>query len=159
MRSAGPSAITTGIPWIDALIPWTIVAGIIGGAAAKVLHWAIPFFRRLDEVIETILGRDGKPPLDDRLDTIEHELFPNSGGSMRDVVDRVEKHMTDVDGKVVGVAENLDDHVEQSKLMRARGRETEHEIRQTISNLAEAVKIAAQSTPPHCDDPEHEHTT
>lgn len=153
--NASSNTITTGIPWVDSLILWTLVASIFLGAGIKIWRAVVPFIRRADEVFATILGRDGTRSLDDRLDTIEHELFPNSGGSMRDAIDRVEKHMTDVDRKVVGVAENLDDHVEQSRLIQRRGRQAEEEIRSTITTLAEAVKIAAQSTPPHDEQEEH----
>jgi hypothetical protein len=34
----------------------------------------------------------------DRLAAIEHELHPNSGGSLRDAVDRVEQAVTDPTG-------------------------------------------------------------
>ena len=169
MHAASPSTITTGVAWVDQLILWTLVVSILGGAAWKVIRWAIPFFRRADEVFATILGsvREGRRSLDDRLDAIEHELFPNSGGSLRDAIDRTERHGARTE-------EKIDDHIEQSALILKRGRESEQEIRRdlieqreasrereaqiwdVLKHVSEALPIVAQSAPPHEDHNDHE---
>lgn len=71
-------------------------------------------------------ARDGlpaRPGVTDRLTAIEHELKPNGGDSLRDAVN--------------GIAKQLKEHLEQTS-----------ETDRTIGNLAEALPIVAQSTPP-----------
>lgn len=39
--------------------------------------------------------------------TVEHEMKPNHGGSLRDAVNKLADHLEKVDGKVDGMAERL----------------------------------------------------
>ena len=44
---------------------------------------------------EPMLNRPRSPGVPERLALIESELRPNHGGSMRDAIDRVERHLAD----------------------------------------------------------------
>jgi hypothetical protein len=83
-------------PQIDELI---IFLGQISGAviaitaALAILHRV--FFKKLT----------------DRLDTINKELHPNGGSSLRDVVNRIENNQKELKKDVEGVREKVDDHI------------------------------------------------
>lgn len=73
---------------------------LVAAAVAAVLYLArigIKAFRRFLKVSDLILGNpeEEMPSLDARLRLIEHELKPNSGLSLRDSVDRIEKALQD----------------------------------------------------------------
>lgn len=73
---------------------------LVAGAVAAVLYLArlgIKAFRRFLKVSDLILGNPDEqvPSLDTRLRLIEHELKPNSGLSLRDSVDRIERALQD----------------------------------------------------------------
>lgn len=79
-----------------------VAAGVAG--AGYLFRLGVRAFRRILTVADVILGSetDGKPSLearlsgmDRRLTSIEHELHPNSGLSLRDSVDRIELVLTD----------------------------------------------------------------
>lgn len=97
----------TGVPAVDTLAVWcTAIAAIVGGAG---LLWRGTrslrrLGRRAEEFIDDwhgVPGRAGVEPrpgvmerldaIENRLGTIEHELHPNSGVSLRDAVDRVDQ--------------------------------------------------------------------
>jgi hypothetical protein len=92
-----------------------IAAWVVGISAAiavlvKFFNVSRKLFAFLDEVTgePAAFGRAAKPGLVEKVDQIQteqanhtvlieralHELFPNSGGSLRDVVDRLEKQST-----------------------------------------------------------------
>lgn len=77
------------------------------GVLIRLARKAWPILRRVSHFADDWFGepdRDGVPgrpgvmkrlqTVDQRLDTIEHELKPNSGQSLRDAVDRVEAAIT-----------------------------------------------------------------
>lgn len=83
------------------------------------------------------------------------ELRNNGGSSIKDAVGRIDLAARVAAEKAEEAAalasetkSSLDAHVEQSRVLIEQGRAAEQEIRGTIATLADAVKIAAQSTPP-----------
>jgi hypothetical protein len=58
-------------------------------------RFARSFMRTFTEIIDTILGTEGQKGISDRLATIEHEMHPNSGQSLRDAINRIEKVATE----------------------------------------------------------------
>lgn len=97
-------------------VVWIASSTIVLGALGAVWRWSKGIRRvavRFDEFADDWQGTEGRPgvparagvmerlagfdnrlgSLDDRLSGIEHELHPNSGGSMRDAIDRVERHV------------------------------------------------------------------
>jgi hypothetical protein len=87
---------------LDPVILWsTATVAIAGGASLiwKFLGGLRRIIKRVDQFIDDWNGteeRPGHPPKPGvmaRLEWIEHELKPNSGGSLRDAVDRVEQEL------------------------------------------------------------------
>ena len=131
----------TGIGWVDSMILWIgAIAAVCAGlfTIAKAARAAVRVGRKLDRLATQLLGDDETPSLDQRLSNIEHELHPNSGGSMRDAVDRTESALAD--------------HVEQSRVLHEPGRGTEQELRKAISDIPAALPTIAESTPPAVPD-------
>ena len=93
------SAGATGVVALDTLVIWSVAAAAV--AAGLGLLWRLArtvgrVVGRLDEFVDDWNGTPdrpgvpGRPGVMTRLDSIEHELHPNSGGSLRDAVDRVD---------------------------------------------------------------------
>ena len=83
-------------PQIDELLIFAgqIAAAIIAiSAAIGILHRI--FFKKLT----------------DRLDTINKELHPNHGSSLRDAVNRIENNQQELKRDVEAVREKVDDHI------------------------------------------------
>ncbi|MEU0797184.1 hypothetical protein ABZ342_44580 [Amycolatopsis sp. NPDC005961] len=81
------------------------------GAAWKVLKPAFLAVRRISHFFDDWFGEQARPGVPERpgvmarleqmqvdLDKVKHEMWPNSGGSLRDAVDRLEK-ATNSDGR------------------------------------------------------------
>lgn len=101
------TAATTGVDPIDALVLWSGAVVAVSGALA--LAWrATRSFRRIGGKVEDFVddwqGTEARPgvparlgvmsrlgAIEDRLARVEHELYPNSGASLRDAVDRVDQ--------------------------------------------------------------------
>lgn len=113
--------------------------------------------RFIDEVVgePAQFGRPARPGAIERMDRTEravaeqadmlreihHEVHPNSGLSMRDAIDRLEVSNADAAELARTVKSDLADHT-----VKVWDQLNEHN--QAITTLAEAVKVAALSTPP-----------
>ncbi|MEU3456895.1 hypothetical protein ABZ671_25335 [Micromonospora sp. NPDC006766] len=64
-------------------------------------------------------GRDAVPGVPERLRRIETELHPNSGGTLRDAINRVE-------ARLGGVETRLDDHIRSHRGGAINGRPRHH---------------------------------
>lgn len=97
----------TGYPALDLLIVWCGAVTAVG-AALGLLYRATRGVRQLAARLGTLAddwsgepARAGVPArpgvmarlsaIEDRLGSVEHELHPNSGGSLRDAIDRVDE--------------------------------------------------------------------
>ena len=82
----------------DALIVCALVAALAGlfATGRGLLRAVRRFNHHLDDVMGTEArpGVAARPSLVERLASIEHELHPNSGGSLRDAVDRTERRLS-----------------------------------------------------------------
>ena len=126
---------------------------VLGGGFAFVrTTWGV--WRKVSAFIDEVVGepaqfgRPSKPGVIERMDGQEkllkglhHEMHPNGGTSLRDAVNRLESKATEAADTAAHVKEDLAAQREWSA-------ETFDEQNRAIANLAEAVKIAAQSTPP-----------
>jgi len=81
----------------------------IGGAIAAIFgggKWMIGTLKKVNEFLEDWRGEDARPgypgrpgvlqrlvDLEDKVRTIEHESVPNSGSSMKDAVNRIDKSL------------------------------------------------------------------
>lgn len=130
----------TGIEWVDGMILWIgAIAALCAGlyTISKFVRGGIRIAHKLDRLATQLLGDDETRSLDERLSSIEHELHPNGGSSMRDAVNRTERALAE--------------HVEQSARLLAKGQGTETELRKAISDIAAALPTIAESTPPTSD--------
>lgn len=78
---------------------WQIIGGISAALAiiGSLITWfcrrGLPAVRKINHFIDDMTGEEARPGVKarpgilERLDNIEHELHPNSGGSMRDAID------------------------------------------------------------------------
>ncbi|MGW3166992.1 hypothetical protein ACWC9Q_29860 [Streptomyces sp. NPDC001142] len=103
----------TGIPAVDAAVVWSVAAAAIAGGVGllwRTTRGARRLAAKLDEFMDDWNGVEARPGVPERpgvmvrldrieeqgtehaarFDRIEHELDPNSGGSLRDAVDRVD---------------------------------------------------------------------
>lgn len=98
---------STGVWAVDTIVVWA--AAVAAVAAALALLWAVVRgIRRIVAAVDTIVedwhgiperpGVPARPGVMERLDAIEqrvggieHELHPNSGASLRDAIDRVDR--------------------------------------------------------------------
>lgn len=93
----------TGIPALDAALTWggaiTVLASV-GTVAWRGLRGTLRLARRVEEFMDDWAGEEERPgvpgrlgvmarvsAIEDRLGRVEDELYPNSGGSLRDAVD------------------------------------------------------------------------
>lgn len=97
----------TGVPAVDVLAIWAVAAVAIAGLIALVVRvWqgVRRIVDRVDDLADDWAGtleRPGVPArpgvmarlhrIEERVAAVEHELQPNSGSSLRDAVDRVDR--------------------------------------------------------------------
>lgn len=98
---------STGITAVDRAMIWSVAAVTITGALAlawRMIRGVVRILRRMDDLADDwqgVAARPGVPErpgvmarldqIEGRVGTIEHELRPNSGHSLRDAVDRVDR--------------------------------------------------------------------
>lgn len=77
-----------------------VSGGAIGtgfGVVGFVVHKVWPVFRKVVHIVDDITGEEARPGvparpgLMERISTIEHEVRPNGGGSIKDAVNRIEE--------------------------------------------------------------------
>jgi hypothetical protein len=97
---------------MDVLLYWAAGIVTVGGALAllwRMITAGIKTGKKWDLFLEDWHGTEARPgrpavpgimqrmvDLEEGLRIIRHEVFPNSGGSLRDAVDRLEKQATEL---------------------------------------------------------------
>lgn len=97
----------TGFPVVDVAVIWSVAGAAIAGAV--VLAWRAArgvrrIIERIDDFADDWAGTAARPGvperkgvmarldrIEGRITAVEHELQPNSGRSLRDAVDRVDR--------------------------------------------------------------------
>ena len=98
---------STGITAVDTAVIWSLAAVAIAGAIAlawRMIRAVVRILKRMDDLADDWQGVPARPgvperpgvmarldQIEGRVSTIEHELRPNSGRSLRDAVDRVDR--------------------------------------------------------------------
>ena len=103
-------------------------------ALAVLVRSYMSFTRRFIELADDLLGRDGHPSISQRLASIEHELHPNSGLSLRDSVDRTEQLANEAHTAAIALKEQM---VENAKVARRRRNEDRALLRQMDKRIAQ----------------------
>jgi hypothetical protein len=104
----------TGVAGIDQAVVWSVtVAALAGGMGVmwRATRSLRRLLGRLDEFADDWQGVSSRPgvpghegvmarlgSIEARLTAVEHELRPNSGGSMRDAIDRVDARLSAAPG-------------------------------------------------------------
>lgn len=95
--------VSTGVPALDTALVWggaiSVLAGV-GTVAWRIVRAAMQLGSKAGQFFEDWYGEEGRPGvparpgvmervggIEDRLSRVEHELYPNSGESLRDAVD------------------------------------------------------------------------
>lgn len=108
------------------LAMWGVGIVMVWGLIKKV--W--PLLKKLGDFLDDVAGEPERPGvparagLMERVQRIEHELFPNSGKSMRDQIDRIEEKVNSDDERIGSLADKLDQHLVNCTLGRGRSHET-----------------------------------
>ncbi|MEU2487015.1 hypothetical protein ABZ593_20705 [Streptomyces sp. NPDC012617] len=93
----------TGVPALDTVLVWggalTVLTGL-GALAWRAVRGTVLLLRRIEHFIDDWTGEEPRPGVpgrpgvmerlghfEERLGRVEHELYPNSGESLRDAVD------------------------------------------------------------------------
>lgn len=96
-------SVETGIPALDTALVWggaVSALAAVGAIAWRGLRGVVHLGRRVNDFMDDWVGEEGRPgvpgrpgvmervsAIEDRLERVEHELYPNSGESLRDAVD------------------------------------------------------------------------
>lgn len=126
----------SGITLAD-IVWWTIVAGTVFAS----VKYVFPAIKGLIDFFDDVKGEPARPGVEARpglmdrlasvesiqkansrtLDTVRHEVFPNSGKSLRDRIDQTAKAVDEVNEKldndnrrIASVENKLDEHITQS---------------------------------------------
>lgn len=119
----------TGIPVLDTALVWggaiSVLVGV-GTVAWRGIRGALRLSGRAGQFFDDWYGEEGRPGvparpgvmervsgIEDRLTRVEHELYPNSGGSLRDAVDlandRLKRLCPDPDPSACATADESDE--------------------------------------------------
>lgn len=88
---------STGIGGVDTLVIWAAAISAILGLLTLIWRGVRRILQAVEDFTEDWNGTPARPGVPgragvmERLDKIEHELYPNSGSSLRDAVNRVER--------------------------------------------------------------------
>lgn len=85
---------------------WILALALLIGAILVIGKFARSLYRGVQR-IEATLGTDEKGrTIAQRLDDVEHQLFPNGGGSLADKVNKIDSRQVELETKV-GLVENM----------------------------------------------------
>lgn len=107
---------------LDRISVWEAFAVILGIGvlvAAGVKGWKV--IKRLNHFLDDVMGEEARPGvparpgLMERVMRVEHELFPNSGASLRDQTDRIESTVTEIGEAVTTLRGDVDEHIEEAE--------------------------------------------
>lgn len=92
---------------------WVLALAVLIGAVLVIWKFATAVYRGIQR-IEATLGtdEDGRT-IAQRLDEVEHQLFPNGGGSLADKVNKIDSRQVELEVKVSVVESMLTGLVER----------------------------------------------
>lgn len=98
------------------VIAWAVFIALVVGVVRKL--W--PLLKKLTDFLDDVAGEDARPGvparagLMERVQRIEHELFPNSGKSLRDQTNRMEQKLNSDNVRIGALSDQLEEHITQS---------------------------------------------
>lgn len=107
--------------FLEGLSVWTVIAW----AAAVALAWGVvrklwPVVKKLADFLDDVAGEPARPGvparagLMERVQRIEHELFPNSGKSLRDQTNRMEQKLDRDNERINDLTVQVEEHLSKS---------------------------------------------
>jgi hypothetical protein len=104
---------------------WIQIFGAVGtvaGAIFLIAKFVVPALKRISKWMNTWenfmddwFGEEGRPGVKkragvmERLATLDHELKPNGGGSIKDAVNRIESDVKELSSDTKGIKKRLED--------------------------------------------------
>lgn len=108
------------------LAMWGVGIVVVVGLIKKV--W--PLLKKLSDFLDDVAGEPARPGvparagLMERVQRIEHELFPNSGKSLRDQTNRIEEKVDRDDVRIEALGNDMSEHLAECTLGCGRPTET-----------------------------------
>ena len=119
--------------WLT-VAPWLVAVILVVLALTWFVRKALPVLRKGGHLIDDLVGEPvrpgvmGRPGLMERMQSVEHEVRPNTGTSLNDSVRRTEAHLREVDEKIDRALAWQRTHEEKSDAIVARVDKIEKEI-------------------------------
>lgn len=127
--------------FFEGLSVWTVIAWMLAlGVAFPILRRVWRLFKRLADFLDDVMGeaaRPGvaaRPGLMERVMRVEHELFPNSGKSLRDQTNRMEQKLDRDNTRIAELGGQVDTLSDQVGTL---GDQLHEHITQSIESLKE----------------------
>lgn len=104
-----------GITLAD-ILTWSLALGALFAG----VKWVVPLGKKVGNFLDDVMGEPARPGVPERLglmarvQRIEHELFPNSGKSLRDQTNRMEQKLDRDNERITDLGEQLEQHITQS---------------------------------------------
>lgn len=118
------------LTWVVALV---LLATLIFGAVKK----GLPLLKKLSDFLDDVGGEPARPGVPARpgimariasiedsqeahsstLEKVRHEMFPNSGKSLRDQTNRIEEKLDTDNARINALTARLEEHISQSALI------------------------------------------
>ena len=114
-----PPELTDILDRISVWVAFAVILGIGVLVAAGVKGWKV--IKRLNHFLDDVMGEEARPGvparpgLMERVMRVEHELFPNSGASLRDQTNRIESTITEIGEAVTTLRVDVDEHIEEAE--------------------------------------------
>jgi hypothetical protein len=130
-----PESVAAWATWLAAIAAGLVAIGWLGREAVKVARFVLSLARRADAL----------------LDLADHELTPNSGGSIKDAADKIPAIERRLNDHITASEEDRSDlrldlgalTSEMASLVKGQGQQDD-----VIANLSKALPIVAASHPP-----------
>lgn len=107
--------------FLEGISAWTVIAwGVFVVLVVGVIRKLWPVVKKLADFLDDVAGEPARPGvparagLMERVQRIEHELFPNSGKSLRDQTNRMEQKLDRDNERIGELSDQLDEHITQS---------------------------------------------
>lgn len=98
--------------WIP-IVPWLVALIVMVTALSMIAKFVWPVIKKWADLADDLMGEKARPgvparpglmermaTVEEKTESIHHEMFPNSGGSLRDAVDRQEQATARVEEKL-----------------------------------------------------------
>lgn len=101
--------------FLEGVSVWTLIVWVAAIVlAVGVIAKAWPLVKKLSNFLDDVMGEPARPGVPARLGLmervmrVEHELFPNSGKSLRDQTNRMEQKLDADNARIAALTQRLD---------------------------------------------------